>query len=262
MPSTTTRSRFLDEWAGLLRPEFAVMAAARAALARGARVETHTRVVALEPDDDGVTVVTADERRFRVRQVVVTTGPWTGSWAPDLAAHVAAQKLVLTWYRPDGDLAAYAADRFPIFIRDTEGPQVYGIPTLDGGSVKVAPHASYGEVEDADDLDRNVAADDLEPINAAVERYLPGLVPTPVRVAAYMDAYTTDGHAMVGRMPGRAAHLAARGLLRPRVQDGPELRSGGRRARAAPEDRAPDRAPRPGAVPRLDLRLPRDPLAR
>ena len=136
-----------------------------------------------------------------MRQVVVTTGPWTGRWAPDLAAHVAAQKLVLTWYRPRCDLAPYAVDRFPVFIRDTDGPQATD-PTLDGGSVKVAPHASYGELEDADDLDRNVTAHDLEPINAAVERYLPGLAPTPVRVAAYMDAYTTDGHAMVGGMPG------------------------------------------------------------
>ncbi len=194
---------FFDEWAGALRPEFAVMAAATAAQARGARVETGTRVVALEPDDEGVTVVTADDRRFRVRQAVVTAGPWTARFAPALAAHVAAQKLVMTWYHPRGDVAAYRPEAFPIFIRDTDAEYVvYGIPTLDGGSVKVAPHTSYGEVGDADGLDRNVAAADLGPINAAVERYLPGLVPTPVRVAAYMDAYTTDGHAMVGRMPG------------------------------------------------------------
>ncbi len=193
---------FLDEWAGVLRPEFAVMAAARAARARGARLETESRVVGLDPDDGGVTVITADERRFRVRQAVVTAGPWTARFAPDLAAHVTAEKLVMTWYHPEGDVAPYCPDAFPIFIRDTEGAHVFGIPTLDGGSVKVAPHASYGTVQDADHLDRNVAAADLGPINAAVERYLPGLVPTPVRVAAYMDAYTSDGHAMVGRLTG------------------------------------------------------------
>ena len=186
----------------MLRPEFAVLAAARAAQARGARLASGSRVDGLEPDDDGVTVVTADDRRFRVRQAVVTAGPWTGRFAPTLAQHVAAQKLVMTWYRPAGDLAPYRPDAFPIFIRDTEGPQVFGLPTLDEGSVKVAPHASYGELADADDLDRNVDAAVLEPINGAVARYLPGLVPTPVRVSAYMDAYTTDGHAMVGAMPG------------------------------------------------------------
>src|SRR5690349_1723950 len=175
---------FLDEWAGVLRPEFAVMAAARAAVARGARLETRTRVAGLEPDDDGVTVVTADGRRTRVQQAVVTTGPWTARFAPTLAAHVTPQKLVQTWYRPEQDVAAYLPDAFPTFIRDTEGAQVYGIPALDGGSVKVAPHASYAALEDADDLDRNVDVGELDPINAAVGRYLPGLVPTPVRVAA------------------------------------------------------------------------------
>jgi sarcosine oxidase len=39
-------------------------------------------------------------------------------------------------------------------------------------------------------------------INAAVAEFLPGLVPTPVRVSTYMDAYTADGHALVGRVPG------------------------------------------------------------
>jgi sarcosine oxidase len=47
-----------------------------------------------------------------------------------------------------------------------------------------------------------VPAGELAPINATVAELLPGLVPTPVRVAAYMDAYTTDGHALVGAMPG------------------------------------------------------------
>ena len=99
-------------------------------------------------------------------------------------------------------MADYAPDAFPIFIRDAEDVHIFGIPTLDGGSVKVAPHSTYGDLADADDLDRNVAARELRSINATVEELLPGLVPTPVRVAAYMDAYTTDGHALVGPMPG------------------------------------------------------------
>jgi sarcosine oxidase len=57
-------------------------------------------------------------------------------------------------------------------------------------------------MDDADDLDHNVAVSGLEPINTAVAELLPGLVPTSVRAAASMDAYSTDGHARVDQMPG------------------------------------------------------------
>ena len=87
-------------------------------------------------------------------------------------------------------------------VREIDGGHIFGIPTLDGGSVKVAPHASYGEMRDADELDRNVPPHDLDRINGLVADLLPGLVPTPVRVASYMDAYTPDAHAIVGAMPG------------------------------------------------------------
>lgn len=190
----------LDHWAGVLRPEFAVLAAAEAARARGAQVVSGCRVTGIEPTGDGVRVHTP-HRTYTAEQAVVTTGPWTARWSPKLAGHITPKKLVMTWY-PARDVAAYRPDSFPIFIRDSGQTHIFGIPTLDGGSVKVAPHASYGDLADADDLDRNVMAAELEPINAAVAQLLPGLVPTPVRVSTYMDAYTSDGHGVVGRLPG------------------------------------------------------------
>ena len=192
---------FLDEWAGVLRPEFAVLAAATVAQRRGAQLVTGARVTHVEPYGDGVRI-RCGERTWSVEQAIVTAGPWTNRFVPSLAQHVHPCRLVMTWYHPRGSVADYLPDRFPIFIRDTDDVYVFGIPTLDGGSVKVAPHASYGQMDDGDQLDHNVAAADLEPINSTVAELLPGLVPTPVRVAAYMDAYTSDGHALVGRMPG------------------------------------------------------------
>jgi len=191
---------FLDEWAGVLRPEFAVLAAARCAQARGARLVTGNRVSAVEPFDGGVRV-RAGDRTYTVEQAVLTAGPWTARFAPELAGHVTPRKLVMTWY-PALDVPAYQPDRFPIFIRESGAVHIFGIPTLDGGSVKVAPHAPYGDLADGDDLDRNVAAGDLDAINRTVAELMPGLVPTPVRVASYMDAYTTDNHALVGQLPG------------------------------------------------------------
>lgn len=190
----------LDHAAGVLRPEFAVAAAAYRARELGAQLISHTAVTGIEPHPGGVTVRTA-ERTYEVGQVIVTAGPWTARFAPDLAAHVAPKRLVMTWYQAQRP-SQWTPDACPIFIRDAEDVHIFGLPTLDGGSVKVAPHADYGTFDDADKLDRNVDVDDLARINAAVARYLSGLIPEPVRVSAFMDAYTTDGHGLVGRAPG------------------------------------------------------------
>jgi sarcosine oxidase len=108
--------------------------------------------------------------------------------------------VLLTWHMAD-DPAAYRPDRFPIFIRISEGVHISGFPSLDGGSVKIAVTASFTDLADPDDLDRNVAPEILTATNDAVARFLPGLIPAPLRVSAYMDGYTPDGHALVGPMP-------------------------------------------------------------
>lgn len=192
-------SAVFDERAGFIRPEFAVLAAARCARSRGASIVTGTKVLGVESDDTGV-VIRTSERDYRVRQAVLTPGPWMANFVPVLAAHVTPRKEVMTWYMAT-DPAAYDAERFPVFIRYGD-PNTFGIPTLDGGSVKVAPSLQFAEFDDPDALDRNVAESEVTVVNQVVERHFPGLVPTPVRVSAYMDGYTTDGHAFVGRMPG------------------------------------------------------------
>lgn len=189
-----------DEWAGVLRPEFAVAAAAACAQARGARVITGVQA-RIEPFDDHV-VVHAGDRTWTMQTAIVTAGPWTAEFVPAIASAIQPRKLVMTWYHPSVAVEDFLPDRFPIFIHERDNAHVFGIPTLDGGSVKVAPHGSYGDLDSANDLDRNVVPGELEPINRAVEELLVGLTPTPVRVASYMDAYTTDGHGIVGLLPG------------------------------------------------------------
>jgi sarcosine oxidase len=190
----------LDRLAGVLRPEFAVISATLRARRLGARVISGTPVVAVEPSSDGVTV-RAGGRDHRFAQAVITAGPWTARFAPELARHVSPRKIVMTWYMAD-DPAAYVPAAFPIFIREHRGVGMFGIPSLDGGSVKVALSDTYGDVGEADDLDHNVAPGDLATVNEAVAACLPGLVPQPIRVSAHMDAYTTDKHALVGALPG------------------------------------------------------------
>ncbi|MEJ3652676.1 N-methyl-L-tryptophan oxidase [Actinomycetes bacterium KLBMP 9759] len=192
---------FLDEWAGFLRPEFAVLAAARCAQARGATVVPSCRVDAVEPEDGRVSVH-AGGRAYSVEQVIVAPGPWTARFAPQLAEHVRVEQLLLAWYYAP-DAGAYAPDRFPIFIRDIGGGRsIYGFPTIDGGLVKVSPEGGVRQMRDADAFDRNVPPSVTERVDGAVAEWLPGLVPTPLRVSTHPEAFTGDGHGLLGRLPG------------------------------------------------------------
>ncbi|HLR84327.1 MAG TPA: N-methyl-L-tryptophan oxidase [Nocardioidaceae bacterium] len=191
----------LDHAAGLLRPEFAVAAAAYRARTLGAELRSHERVLDVDATP-GAVVVRTDKREYTAEQAIVTTGPWTYEYAPSLAPHIGPRRLIMTWYQAD-DVSRWRPDVCPVFIRDSEDAHIFGIPTLDGGSVKVAPHTDDLDAafDDADTLDRNVAVDDLRHINDAVARHLHGLTPEPVRVSAYMDGYTSDRHGIVGRAP-------------------------------------------------------------
>lgn len=186
----------LDHTAGVIRPEFAVVSAARRAHDLGATIYDRTQITAVEPDSSGVTVH-ANGRTFRVSQAVVAAGPWTARFAPELAPSITPRRVVMTWHMAN-DPTAYHPDRFPVFIRTSDGVHISGFPTLDGGSVKIAVAATFTDLAAPDDLDRNVAPEILAATTDAVARFMPGLHPGPVRVSAYMDGYTPDGHGLVG----------------------------------------------------------------
>ncbi len=187
----------LDAGGGVLRPEIAVLSALQQARAHGARLHDRTPVRAVEPEDDSVAVIT-DEGVTRVRRVVVTAGPWTADLVPTSAVTV--KPVVLTWFVPDR-LGDFLPDRFPAFIRDTGDAHVYGVPVLDGASVKVAVGDVWGAIPSPRDLTRDLDEQALRPISDAVARLLPGLHPDPMRFGVWMEGYTPDRTALVGALP-------------------------------------------------------------
>jgi sarcosine oxidase len=200
----------LDEQAGFLRPELAVTVAALRAQELGCRLVTHRPVTRIEPDRDGVSVWCGDDR-WRVRDLVLAAGAWSHRLLPSYTPVLAPQRLVMTWFaahRP----ADFAVERFPIFIRNTGRHDISGWPCLDGATVKVAINYGYDAVADPDRLDRTVDDTLLVEIRSAVSGLLPGLGPEPVRVSAYLDGYTSDRHAALGRPTGQPRVVVACGF--------------------------------------------------
>lgn len=190
----------LDRAAGYLRPEFAVIAAARRAAALGAEIRPGSTVLEVAPEESGVRVRTA-EREWRARTAVLTAGPWTARLAPRYAGLIRPQRLIMSWFAAE-DPAAFGAGRFPVFIRELDGKHLFGVPTLDGGSVKVALSNPYGDVGEPELLDHEVPPGTLDVTLRAVRDRMTGLHPHPHRVSVHMDGYTPDLHPVVGPLPG------------------------------------------------------------
>jgi sarcosine oxidase len=197
-----------DPEAGILRPEAAIVAAADAARAAGARILTGTRVTAIEPDADGVTVRT-DAAASRVRRVAVTSGPWITRFVPDLP--LTPHRVVMTWFRArDGHDANL--DVLPVFIRSVPGRDtwIWGhgmVPAEGPGSLegfgghdaKVGPEFDGPFVaDDPDAIDRIVHPGETAEIRDLVAATFPDLEPEPSGVTTCIMTHTPDQQFVVG----------------------------------------------------------------
>ncbi|HEX6682255.1 MAG TPA: N-methyl-L-tryptophan oxidase [Candidatus Limnocylindrales bacterium] len=192
---------FHEADAGFVRAEPAVLAAVARARAHGARVVTGTAVARIAFPH----VELADGSRLTARHIVVAAGAWHRRLLPPLASRIRVVRRLLAWFKP-GDPGAYAPDRFPVFIRgDAAGERVwYGVPSVDGETVKLGVHFWPGEDEAVDPVQGARAPDarDSRHLAELIGGRLSGLDPVPVRVQACMYSLTGDGDFLVGPVDG------------------------------------------------------------
>jgi sarcosine oxidase len=187
----------LDRQGGFVRPEAAVAAMIDQLVASGGEMRRNTVVTSV----DGRSV-TAGGVRESFDAVVVAAGPWTRDLVPWLPLTV--ERQVMVWLAIEDGFDWFSPDRFPVFIRQTDDfGDTYGIPTLDGASVKVARHHD-GKAADPDHVQRDVTADDLDRVRAVAAKYLRGVSDRVTKAAVCMYTNTPDQHFAVGPHPDDA----------------------------------------------------------
>jgi len=190
-----------EDEAGFLRPERAIRAAVERAEALGARVERETPIVRMESDGASV-IIDAGDRSYCVGHAVVAVGPWLPSFMPTLPVPLRVERQFLSWF-PPRDPAAFAPERFPVFMREWPAGRLrYGFPTLDGATVKMAIHHE-GPSTSVETVDRTVSEGDIDPLRAFLEVCLPDVAPSAVRNDVCMYTDTPDEHFVVGSPPGQ-----------------------------------------------------------
>ncbi|MEI3613609.1 N-methyl-L-tryptophan oxidase [Pseudogracilibacillus sp. SO30301A] len=188
----------LDKEAGFLRPEYAVVSAVERAKELGATVNSYTPVTNVEQDGEKVIIQTR-EKEYKVNQVLIATGPWIRELIPEFSPIVEAKKIILSWFAPH-NAEDFLPKMFPIFTRTSGEYKFYGGPTVENSMVKVGVSNSI-PLGDAKNINRTVEPEEICENVMIIKKFFNGLYPDPVRVNAYMDAYTIDNHSLVGRIP-------------------------------------------------------------
>lgn len=180
----------LDELGGGIRPEVSIMSALDLAEERGAELRFHTRVLGIDEDAGGVSIRT-QQGTIRADRVVIATGSWSRRLVPDLDRLLRLQPLGLTWFMVK-DPSLYAADRFPTFLRDHGTTHFFGVPTLDGYSIKASGNPRWGVCRDVDEVPVAYSPDELNELGQHAAELFAGINPEPVRSSIHHCAYTPN----------------------------------------------------------------------
>ncbi|MBS4222918.1 N-methyl-L-tryptophan oxidase [Lederbergia citrea] len=189
-----------EELAGYVKPELAIETAVKRGIELGGTAFTEHPVTEIEPDTDRVTIRCGD-KQIRVKRVIVSAGGWTSKLLPELNLPLSIERQVLVWYNARNP-ELFAPEKFPIFSRVSKGRGFYGFPSLDGKTVKVAFHHGGEIVDHPEQVDRIIHESDLAPLTEKVKKYLPDLIPEPVRAKTCFYTNTPDEHFVLGFAPG------------------------------------------------------------
>ena len=186
-----------DPQAGFLRVEAVV-----SAMTRDLNVRRNTQVTRVEPKSDGVEVATAQGSSETFDAAVIATGPWMSELVPFLPLKV--ERQVLVWLAIQSGADWFSPDRFPVWIREaTPQGDIYGLPSLDGLSIKLARHHG-GDTVDPATVRRTATDADLDPLRLFVTKYLHGVTRHVTRSAVCLYTNTPDQHFAIGLHPESA----------------------------------------------------------
>jgi sarcosine oxidase len=203
MPADWTA--FVDLEGGFLEAEKSIDAFVGVAKRAGARVLTDATVTAIVPGAAGVEILT-ERGVVRADKVVVAAGAWTSELLPMLRPHLSIERRVLHWFSDPAGACSASRGFKPFLIEAGDGTEFYGLPSVDGSTVKVGEHdmrvGGASRVEAADALDRVVSAEERAHVALMVRRFLPELE-GPYESAVCMYPMSTDGHFIVDRLGDR-----------------------------------------------------------
>lgn len=218
VPGDDTVALF-EPTAGVLRPELAVATHLRLAGAAGADLHFAEPVKGWSvTSGEGVTVVT-EAATYRAERLVVCPGPWAPSLLGDIGVPLVTQRLVETWFQPEGGVEPFLPDRHPFWLWDVGSGGhrrgfpgfIYGAPAIDGpdGGVKLS-HVSEQPCR-AETVDRAVTTAEAQEAASLLQPRLGVRLGPVIRATVCMWTNTPDHHFVLATHPRHQEVVVAGG---------------------------------------------------
>jgi sarcosine oxidase len=202
---------YFEPGAGFVRPEVAIEAQLRLAQQSGAVVHNNTPVLAIERLPGGGVKIITPQTVIEAGSCLLTAGAWISQLLPGKAGSIfTVTRQVLHWLPIKSN--AYHADSSPVFVwcyGESQHGHVYGFPSLDGATVKIATEL-FTEVSSPELTQRVVSAEEQAKFyqEHIVGRFTDVSGP-PVRSKVCLYTEAPQGRFVIERHPDIAEVLVA-----------------------------------------------------
>lgn len=198
-----TGSVYFEPSAGFLCPELAISTQLQLAGQNNAIIKTHTKVYGLRPISGGGVSIETNQGIFEAGKVVVSAGPWIKDFLPDFArTKFKICRQILHWIPIDPNY--FQKSNTPVFMWGFgEGAEdfIYGFPSLDGKSIKVASE-SFVERNHPDTISREVTEQEqVDFLNTKIDGRLSYIEKKVLVSKVCLYTVTNDSYFIVDEMP-------------------------------------------------------------
>ena len=182
---------------GFLEPEKCIKTFVKSACELGAEVHTRERVSEWHATAEGGVVVKTNAGEYAADSLILTTGAWTGKFAPELTKKLTPERQVMGWFNTNGS-NLFTQDKFPVFnILVPEG-RYYGFPEFNIPGFKIGLYHHLNENVDPDDLDRSLITETDEMVlRRGVSKYFPDADNEMIMGKVCMFTNSPDEHFIV-----------------------------------------------------------------
>ncbi len=177
---------------GYVLSERCIVAHVESALSHGAEIHGRETVIAWQPTDSGVEVIT-DRGVYRAGKLVVTAGAWSMGLIPGLDGLAVPERQVLGWFQPRAP-EHFTPGTFPIFNLEVDEGHLYGFPQETVPGFKIGIYHHLGEDVDPDTMNREPTARDEAVLRAVVDRYFPLASGPTLSLKTCLFTNTPDEH--------------------------------------------------------------------
>jgi sarcosine oxidase len=201
--------------AGYIRPESCVRAHLQQAARWGAELHFEERAVEWQAHASGSGIrVTTHRGSYEADRLVIAPGAWAPALLRELGIPFEIRRHVMCWFQPLDEVLPFLPDRFPIYMWDVDGHNIfYGFPATDGagGGVKVAIHTG-GDPCTPETLRDAPVDHHIEELRAHLARFIPQINGPLLNAVPCMYTLTPDEHFVISLHPDYSQVCIAAGF--------------------------------------------------